>query len=632
VSLTIKPGNFKIKVRRRPGSNLVAALGGVSARPKQGETNKTASNSVVSKQETKPMTILYGSNAGTCKSYAEELESNALRFGFKATVGTLDSATENIPQDQPLVIVAPSYEGKPADNAKRFCEWLQTHATSEQFKRVSYAIFGVGNSDWAQTFHRVPNLIDEFFEKNGGVRFTKTGFVDVKYDIMGPWEEWTETMWKDLRQSSGTTTAVLGGELKAEVTPPKFVSHLGGGDLGYGVVKVNKDIGGAEVGLPKKHMEVELPPGTAYRSGDYLVVLPLNDLETTKRVLRRFNISPDDDITITGTNKAFLATDAPTSVFDLLITRVELGTPVSQKQIKALIAVTPEEKREKLQVLIPDDVYTTEVLGKRFTILDLLEDNPDTQLPFEQYLDMLKPLTPRQYSISSSPIANMDFFPGSNGTTEQRYTASITYDVHDEPSLSGHGQFHGVASTYLARQTPGEKIRCHTRATNVNFHLPLDHGTPIIMVCAGSGLAPMRGFIQERATIKAARKIQLGPAILYFGCRDYEKDFIYSNELRQWEEEGVVSVRPCFSKRGPEDGKVHRYVPERMWEERGELAGLFGDGKSKIYVCGSAAKLGKSTDEVCKKIFMERNGKGEVEAQEWLNKVKEDRYVSDTFE
>lgn len=269
VTITLKPGDFKIKVRRRPGREL-GNLGGIPSTPQQSKPLATESATTGQKpqlHDVKPITILYGSQAGTCKTYAEEIESSASRYGFKATVQTLDSATEHVPEGQPVIIIAPSYEGKPADNAKKFCSWLELNASSKLLEGVNYSVVGVGNSDWASTFHKVPKRIDELFEKMGAKRFTNTGFVDVKYDVMGPWEEWLEKMWQDLRQESGTTTDVVGGELSTEITPPKFATHLGGPDIGYGTVKVNKDLGGKEVGLSKKHIEIELPLGASYRSG-----------------------------------------------------------------------------------------------------------------------------------------------------------------------------------------------------------------------------------------------------------------------------------------------------------------------------------------------------------------------------
>jgi cytochrome P450/NADPH-cytochrome P450 reductase len=609
-----------------------AGSSAVTSKAAQNGQPTTVTDPTAMPKDFKPMTVLYGSNAGTCKSYAEDMATNARQYGFEANVNTLDSATEHVPKDQPIILIEPSYEGKPADNASKFTSWLESNADSKLLQGVKYAVFGVGNSDWTHTFHRIPKLTDKLMEKMGAQRCVPFGSVDVKEDIMGPWEEWQDQAWAALRELYGHTGKVDSTQLSAEITAPKFATALGGPDIKYGVVKVNKDLGGSDVGLAKKHMEIELPVGMSYRSGDYMVVLPLNNMATVKRVIRRFGLSPDDNITVRGTNKAFLSSDAPISVFDLLSTQVELGTPISQKQIKAVAALTPEETRESVTALAGDELYKKEVISKRLSILDFLEDHQDSQLPFAAYLDMLKPLTPRQYSISSSPLSSVEFVTTPQGTS-QRLTASLTYDVHNEEAWSGEGrQFHGVASTYLARQTPGDKLRCFTRATNINFHLPMDPTVPVIMVCAGTGLAPMRGFIQERATIKKARNALLGPAILYFGCRHYEEDFIYSDELKQWESDGVVSVRPCFSKVGP-NGESKQYVPDRMWEDRMELAQLFKEQNGKIFICGSASKLAKSTAEVCKKIWLENHeGCNNDDAQAWLDKVKEDRYVSDVFE
>ena len=321
----------------------------------------------------------------------------------------------------------------------------------------------------------------------------------------------------------------------------------------------------------------------------------------------------------------------PESAFDFFVSRVELNTPASKRQIAALAAATPDEEKEGLNRLQDDDVYEKEVLSRRTSVLDLYEDFPTCKLELGAYIDMLKPLTPRQYSISSSPL-------GSAGATEagnqhRPMTASITYDVLDAPAMSGHNRvYHGTASSYLSLCDPGNQIRCWVRATDANFHLPKDIKTPIIMVCAGTGLAPMRGFIQSRAAVVEADARKLGPAILYFGCRDFEKDFIYKEQLEQWHKDGIVDVRPAFSKRGPPDAqKMFKYAPDRMWADREEVAELFVQG-AKIFVCGSASKLAKSTGEVCQKIWMEKHpGKSDKEAIEWLQSVKEDRYVTDVF-
>ena len=322
----------------------------------------------------------------------------------------------------------------------------------------------------------------------------------------------------------------------------------------------------------------------------------------------------------------------PIIVGELLGTRVELGTPASQRQLEVIAKTAAKDgERKAIEELRSDSKFKEEVLAKRMSVLDILDDYPSCTLDFAAYLDMLKPLSPRQYSISSSPLAT----PAGEDTKSNPVIASVTYDVHEAPARSGHNRiFRGVASTYLSNKDVGAKLRCFVRATNAGFHLPRDPEVPIIMVAAGTGIAPMRGFIQERACLAAATATaggssKLGRALLYFGCRDADRDFIYKDELKAWEAQGVVEVRPAFSQAGP-DGH-YKYVPDRIWAEREELAGLFKDG-AKIFLCGSASKLAKSANEVFQKIWLEKHpGKTEQDAFEWLQKQREARYVSDVF-
>jgi cytochrome P450/NADPH-cytochrome P450 reductase len=109
-----------------------------------------------------------------------------------------------------------------------------------------------------------------------------------------------------------------------------------------------------------------------------------------------------------------------------------------------------------------------------------------------------------------------------------------------------------------------------------------------------------------------------------------EKDFIYREELREWKGQGAIQIRPAFSKDGPEG--YRKYVHETIWDQREELAELFRNG-AKVYVCGSAIRLTKSTADTIKKIWMEKNqGKSEEDAQQWLQEIREERYVSDVFD
>ncbi|KAI1127439.1 cytochrome P450 [Nemania abortiva] len=624
-TLTVKPVGFQMRATRRPGKSMMVGIpDGLQATDDKAGGHETASKPLEKIGVGQSLLILYGSNAGTCKYFAEDLETAARDRGFNATVKTMDEGTEQLSKDVPVAIITPSYEGKPADNARKFVAWLEA-GRPDSLKDVRYAVFGSGNSEWAATFHRIPKLVDEVMDKLGAKRFIPTKLVDMKEDLNGPWEDWRDELLAFFSGKS-QSAATIAPELEVSVEKPQTVDMLAGGLISTGLVKENKQIAGPEVGSAKKHMEIELPADATYEPGDYLVVLPTNPVDLIRRAASRFGLSLDDIVTVKGTSKAFLTSGGPSTVIEILGARVELGTPASKRQVEAIAKTAEGSEAHKLQGLISSaDVFKAEVIDKRMSVLDILEDHPGAELSFAAYLDMLRPLTPRQYSISSSPLTT---------SPEQSVIASLTYDVHAAPARSGNGRmFQGVASTYLATHGVGSRIRCFVRRSNTGFHLPNDLKTPIIMVAAGTGLAPMRGFIQQRACVAATNKEALGPALLYFGCRDYELDFLYADELRAWESQGVVQVRPAFSRRGPDGAqKHHKYTHERMWEEREEIRDLFRQG-AKIFVCGSASKLAKSTNEVTMRIWREAfPDKTEQDAQKWLEGIREVRYVSDVFD
>ncbi|KAI1291550.1 cytochrome P450 [Xylaria venustula] len=635
-TLTVKPEGFKIKVVRRPGKSATVGIPGnvqVDVDKVSQSGHVAATQSFKGTGTGQSLLILYGSNAGTCKYLAEDLDMAARNRGLNATVKTMDEGTEQLSKDTPVVIITPSYEGKPADNARKFVAWLET-GKSDSLKDVQYAVFGSGNSEWMNTFQRIPKLVNETMAKLGAKRIIAAQFVDAKEDATGPWEDWRDELLAFFTGGAQPVVAV-GPELEVIVQKPEVADVLAGEQISTALVRENKQIASPEVGSAKNHMEIELPEGVTYEPGDYLAVLPTNPPDQIKRVTTQFNLNMDDIITIKGTSKAFLSSERPSTVIEILGTRVELGTPASKRQIEAIAKTASEADQQKLQALISSpEVFAKEVVDKRLSVIDLLEDHPSAKLSFAAYLDMLRPLTPRQYSISSSPLAAL---------SDKTERATLTYDVHKAPARSGQGrQFHGVASTYLATRTPGSRIRCVVRrSNNTGFHLPRDASTPLIMVAAGTGIAPFRGFVQQRACIGANNPGLLGPALLYFGCRDFERDFLYAEELREWEGLGAVQVRPAFSRRGPVDENGdgdgdgdggYKYTHERMWEEREELRDLFRRG-AKIFVCGSANKLARSTNEVTKRIWRSAfPDRSEEDAQRWLEGIREVRYVSDVFD
>lgn len=227
----------------------------------------------------------------------------------------------------------------------------------------------------------------------------------------------------------------------------------------------------------------------------------------------------------------------------------------------------------------------------------------------------------RQYSISSSPLSDPKI-------------ASLTWAVLDTPSTAADGKrFLGVASNYLSQVEAGDLVHVTVKPSHGHFHPPADiESTPVIMLCAGTGLAPFRGFVQERAMQKAAGRT-LAPAHLFIGCAYPDKDRLFASELDKWVADGVVNVAYAHSK-AKDTSKDCAHVQDRLWLERDEMKRLFEQG-AKIYICGSA-NVGEGIAATVKRIYgeaAETVGRPKTSAQieEWFRSIKSDRYASDVF-
>ena len=174
------------------------------------------------------------------------------------------------------------------------------------------------------------------------------------------------------------------------------------------------------------------------------------------------------------------------------------------------------------------------------------------------------------------------------------------------------------------------------RSTNKFFRLPTDPDTtPILMLCAGSGLAPFRGFLQERAVLIKEGGRKLAPALLFVGCRSSTGDRLYGEELDAWVKEGVVDVRYAFS-REPDHPVAEgcARVPDRMLKDREDVYKMFFAG-AKFYTCGSgefAKALGEAGKTLVRdKIERKGNTATQEQLEEWFQKRRNERFVSDIF-
>jgi cytochrome P450/NADPH-cytochrome P450 reductase len=282
--------------------------------------------------------------------------------------------------------------------------------------------------------------------------------------------------------------------------------------------------------------------------------------------------------------------------------------------------------------------FEKEITNKRRSPLDLLEEYPSAALSLGDFLAMLPPMRIRQYSISSSPLADPTIATLSMHSSPLKpflFTkSSVAWSVLDTPARTGDSKrFLGVASNYLSNVEEGDRIHVAVKPSHGNFHPPNDvENTPVIMFCAGTGLAPFRGFIEERAIqAKAGRK--LAPAYLFIGCGHPDKDALFSNELKQWEKDGLVKLYYAYSK-AKNVTKGCRHVQDRLWEEREEMTQVFNEG-AKLYVCGSSM-VGEGVAATTKRIFQDAaealgKTKTDEECEAWFEWVKSDRYASDVF-
>lgn len=346
----------------------------------------------------KGISIFYGSNSGTCESLAQRLAADASSHGFTASrVESLDVAKENLPTDQPVVIITSSYEGQPPDNAAHFVSWLKD-LQGKPLGKVSYAVFGVGHREWAQTFHKVPKLVNTELLEHGAKRVAEIGLTDTSdRDPFTDFETWEDnTLWPALQKESPGSEpkfAMPQTHLTVSVSMPR--SSTLRQDVNEAIVRATRNLSGPGVPL-KKHFEIALPSEVSYRAGDYLCILPINPRETVSRVFRLFKLSWDAVLTIEGEKRVALPMGQPTSAWNVLSAYVELAQPATKRNILSLAEYSSDPDTKKSLRDLAGENLQEEVTKKRASVMDLLERFPKIELPLAPFLAMLPPMRIRQ--------------------------------------------------------------------------------------------------------------------------------------------------------------------------------------------------------------------------------------------
>ena len=333
-----------------------------------------------------------------------------------------------------------------------------------------------------------------------------------------------------------------------------------------------KDIRHVEVGIGGSRI--------AYRPGDALAVLPCNDPALVEAVLAAAGCAGGEAVQVGG---------SPHSLREALLYRCDLTRP------RASLA-------ERLGIPAARAAGGVDVL-------DLLHDAAAGALPAHELVAELAPLRPRLYSIASSPLADADSI---------HLTVAMVHWV-------GAGRARdGVCSTYLGlRSAAGEAVQVYLHV-NRNFRLPDDDQSPIVMIGPGTGIAPFRGFLQERQ----ARAASGARSWLFFGNPNRATDFLYRGELEAWLGDGTLTrLTTAFSR----DQASKVYVQHRIAEQGAELFRWLEDG-AHLYVCGDAERMAPDVDEALRQVIADHGGCSTDDAADYLLNLKRARrYQRDVY-
>lgn len=623
-TLTLKPDGFTLTLTPRTAADRVhGALPGATAGHAVAEPD-----AAVLPARVMPGTralFLHGSNYGTCRDFAAQLADEAASVGCDTEVAPLDAYAGALPTDRPVVITAASYNGRPTDDATMFASWLDG-APAATAGNVTYAVLGVGDRNWAATYQHVPSRFDERLAELGGTRLLERTAADASGDLGGAVREFTTRLRRALLEQYGDADAL---EASGPDAPSDAyeVREVTGGPLDalaarHGLVPmtVSEAYDLTAPGHPrtKRFVRLALPDGVTYRTGDHLTVLPVNDPALVERAAAAFGVDLDTvlDIRSGHPRRDGLAVDRPLTARQLLSHHVELQGQPTAGQLAVLAAANPCPPERATLVALAEDAAARAADGR--TLLELVEACPALRgaLGWTQLLEVLTPLRPRHYSVSSSPGAH----PGH---------ADLMVSLLEAPARSGSGLlYRGTGSGHLNGVRPGDTVLARVQPCREAFRIDHADAAPVIMVAAGTGLAPFRGTIADRARL-TEEGAQLPLALCYFGCDAPDADFLHAEELRAAESAGAVSLRPAFSA-APVDGVA--FVQHRIAAEGDEVWDLLSAG-ARVYVCGDGSRMAPGVREALRTLHRDRTpGATAADSEQWLNELTaQGRYVEDVY-
>ncbi|WP_434769622.1 sulfite reductase subunit alpha [Curtobacterium flaccumfaciens] len=562
-----------------------------------------AGKKVAASAPTTTIDVLFGTQTGNAEFLADELVAGAKARGLGGRASALDAVTpEQLAEMSHVLVVTSTYgEGEMPDNAGLFWDAIQA-STVPRLEGLQYAVLGLGDTSYDE-FCQAGKLLDTRFEQLGATRIHDR--VDCDVDFEDPAALWTAAVLDRLAAEAGATAA-------SGATTGDGAGDGAGATGGAGASRAsrpgsqwnkrnpypsrlveNRLLSSPRSAKEIRHYEFDLgDSGIEYAAGDALAVVPVNDEVFVADLLEQV-----------GANGGEAFDGRP--ITEVLRTDREIRTP-SKDLIADLVQRAPSS--ELAAVVAHGDKHELDRWLWGRDVLDLLRDAGPAAPGLDELLPNLRPLQARQYSISSSPLAHPD-----------RIHLTIASVRYGDP----HRMYAGVASTFLAdRVDPDGTVDVYLQP-NASFGVPADESAPMIMIGPGTGVAPFRGFLHERAVSGAT-----GRNWLFFGDQHRDTDFVYRDELTELQEQGVLDrLDLAFSR----DQAEKVYVQTRMLERSAELFAWLEDG-GHVYVCGDASRMAKDVEAALLQVIRTGRGRGEDDAQAYLADMRRaKRYVRDVY-
>lgn len=537
-----------------------------------------------------PLTVLYGTESGNSEVLADRATKEAKRKGFKAVMKNMaDMAPADLTSVENLLVIVSTWgEGDPPESALSFYKALL--AEKLDFGKTRFSVCALGDTSYERFCH-TGKTIDARLEELGAKRFENRQDCDVDYE-----ENFNTWLGKVISKLQPAVPAPSPAAIAASAAPANG-TH-GKSNPFHAEVLENLLLNGKGSAKETVHLEFSLEgSGLTYEAGDALAVVPTNAPDVVQAILDAAKLTGSEEIETKHSGKKKLV-DALRHDFDITALSRAVLTKVAEatgsEPLKALLA---DDKKEEFKA------YT---YGRE--IVDAIADFAVGGLEAQALAGIFRKLPPRLYSIASSPVAHAG---------EVHLTvAAVRYESHGRKRK-------GVCSTYLADLVKkGGNVPVFVQP-NKNFRLPADHGTNIIMVGPGTGIAPFRSFVNHRAATNAS-----GKNWLFFGDQHYLYDFLYQLEWQDHLKEGKLHrLDVAFSRDQPE--KI--YVQDKLREHGRDVFQWLEDG-AHFYVCGDASRMASDVHEALISIVETHGKKSREDAEKFLEELKKSkRYQRDVY-